>query len=135
MILSEWIEKHQIDDSHDYSKGWNELMYFVFELQSEFGNYEFEVIGSYKMLTPPPSSRIIMPVFMAKSKFQKLIFKESWVIEPDWVVSIETSSKLNINIKPLIEEVDLERKWIFDGFEEKYIMALFLPDLRSLHVV
>lgn len=121
MIVSKWIEENQIDENHDYAKGWNDLMDFVFRLQCEFDKFEFQVITSYKMLTPPPSSKILMPVFLAKSENQQIIFKESWVLEPDWTVTVERNTKKAVNLEPIVEEIDFTCKWLLEGFDEQPI--------------
>lgn len=106
MNLNEWTEENQIDANHDYVKGWNDLMDFLFRLQSEFDEFEFEVLKSYEMLTPPPSSKILMPLIRATSKRYQITFKESWVMEPDWIVSVERYTKEIIDLNPIPEELD-----------------------------
>lgn len=123
MNINKWIEENQIDKNHEYAKGWNDLMDFVFKLQCEFSEFEFEVIKSYPMLTPPPSSIILMPIFIAKSEIYQLIFKESWVLEPDWTVSVERNIKEIISLRPFIEDINLSNKWLLDGMDEDYVFG------------
>lgn len=125
MNINKWIEENQIDTNHDYAKNWNDLMDFVFKLQCEFNEFEFEVIKSYEMPTPPPSSKIIMPIFMAKSKRHQIIFKESWVLEPDWTVSVERKTKKVINLRPFVEDINPTNKWLLNGMDEDYIFGSY----------
>jgi hypothetical protein len=48
MMISEWVEENQIDKEHDYAKGWNDLMDFVFRLQCEFDKYELGLLDHMK---------------------------------------------------------------------------------------
>jgi len=123
MNVNKWIEENQISKNHDYAKGWNDLMDFVFKLQCEFDEFEFEVIKSYDMLTPPPSSKIKMPIFIAKSKKYQIIFKESWVLEPDWTVSVERNTKKIVNLRSFVEDINPTNKWLLDGMEKDYIFG------------
>ena len=125
MYLNEWIEENQIDINHDYAKGWNDLMDFIFKLQCEFDEFEFQVIKSYEMITPPPSTKIIMPIFLAKSKNYQIIFKESWVLEPDWIVSVARNTMGAINLKPIVEDINPTNKWLFDGMDEDFIYGSY----------
>ena len=123
MNINKWIEENQINKNHDYAKGWNDLMDFVFKLQCDFDEFEFEVLKSYEMLTPPPSSKIKMPIFIAKSKKYQIIFKESWVLEPDWTVSVERNTKEIVNLRSLVEDINPTNKWLLDGMEKDYIFG------------
>ena len=131
MNLNKWIEKNQIDKNHDYAKGWNDLMDFVFKLKSEFNEFEFEVIKSYEMLTPPPSSKITMPIFIAKAKKYQIIFKESWVLEPDWTVSVERKTKNVFNLKPFVKNINTANKWLLNGMDEYYIFGSYSPEAEK----
>ena len=123
MTINKWIEENQIGKNHDYAKGWNELMDFVFKLQCEFDEFEFKIIKSYEMLTPPPSSKITMPIFMAKSNRYQIIFKESWVLEPDWTVSVKRNIKEIISLRPFIEDINLSNKWLLDSMDKDYVFG------------
>lgn len=115
------IEENQISENHDYAKGWNDLMDFVFKLHSEFDEFESDVIKSYEMLTPPPSSKITMPIFMAKSKDHQIIFKESWVLEPDWTVSVKIYTNKHTDLISIVEDINPNHKWLLTGIDDKYL--------------
>jgi len=60
--LFEWISKNQPDEKHEFAHGWWSSMEFLQLLGHDFGDFEFNVLSSFAMETPPPTSTIPMPV-------------------------------------------------------------------------
>ena len=87
--LFEWISRSQPDVNHEFAHGWRNLAEFSQGLAHDFEDFEFDVITSFPMETPPPSSIITMPVVSARRPNLEIIFKESWVIEPNYTVTVK----------------------------------------------
>ena len=63
-------------------------------------------LDSFVMDTPPPTVQLKMPVLRGKSDYFDVIFKESWVVEPDWTVSIGRKERGKLELYGFIENID-----------------------------
>ncbi|MCF7792055.1 MAG: hypothetical protein K9M56_08670 [Victivallales bacterium] len=123
--FDKWVMKNQIDCEHDYYKGWWDSVEFIRKLVIDFPLFEFDVIKTFMMDTPPPTTKIPMPLLDAKSENFELFFKESWVIEPDWTVSIKGKLKEPLELYNFIKEIDQNMKWLLRGIDNKYIFPTY----------
>jgi hypothetical protein len=60
--LFEWISKSQPAEKHEFAHGWWRSMEFLQLLSHDFESLEFDVISSFSMETPPPTSTIPVPL-------------------------------------------------------------------------
>ncbi len=106
-------------------------MEFVRRLSEDFSCFHFEVIDTFVMDTPPPTVQLKMPVLRGKSDYFDVIFKESWVVEPDWTVSIERNERRKIELYGFIDNIDENCKWLLKGMNKQYLYASYEDDLLT----
>ena len=87
--LFEWTCRNQADVNCEFAHGWWNSAEFFQLLSSDFEDFDFDVITSFSMDTPPPSSIITMPVVSARRTNLEIVFKESWVLEPNYTVTVK----------------------------------------------
>jgi len=119
--LFKWISANQPDDKHEFAHGWWRSMEFVQLLTHDFDDFEFDVIGSFLMETPPPTSTIPMPIVSGRSSNVEIIFKESWVLEPNYTVSVKSGFPGAITLLNMLEPIDPENKWLLRDFPGNYL--------------
>jgi hypothetical protein len=89
LALYNWISSNQPGANCEFAHGWWESAEFLQLLSSDFESFDFGVLTSYSMETPPPSSFVTMPVVSALAPNLEIYFKESWVVEPNYTVSVK----------------------------------------------
>jgi hypothetical protein len=119
--LFEWISKNQPDENHEFAHGWWRSMEFLQLLSHDFESFEFDVISSFSMETPPPTSTIPMPLVSARVQNLEIIFKESWVLEPNYTMSVKWGFTESLSISTvmfwsILERIDPENKWLLRDF-------------------
>jgi len=119
--LFEWISRSQPDVNHEFAHGWWNLAEFLQGLAHDFEDFEFDVITSFPMETPPPSSIITMPVVSSRRPNLEIIFKESWVIEPNYTVTVKWGFPGPIILLNILEPIDHRNKWLLQGFPSNYL--------------
>ena len=119
--LFEWISRSQPDVNHEFAHGWWNLAEFLQGLAHDFEDFEFDVITSFPMETPPPSSIVTMPVVSARRPNLEIIFKESWVIEPNYTVTVKWGFPDPIILLNILEPIDHWNKWLLRGFPSNYL--------------
>ena len=127
--IEEWIITNQPDLKNEYYKGWWDSIEFIRRLNEDFSNFKFGVIDSFLMDTPPPTIQLKMPLLIGRSNYFEVILKESWVVEPDWTVSIERKQKGEIELFGFVESIDQECKWLLNGFKAEYLYPSYASDL------
>ena len=65
LALYNWISANQPGANCEFAHGWWESAEFLQLLSSDFESFDFGVLTSYSMETPPPSSFVTMPVVSA----------------------------------------------------------------------
>jgi len=119
--LFEWISKNQPDEKHEFAHGWWSSMEFLQLLGHDFGDFEFNVLSSFAMETPPPTSTIPMPVVSARSKNLEIIFKESWAFEPNYTVTVKRGFPGPVILLDVLEPIDSQNKWLLRDFPGDYL--------------
>lgn len=114
--LFEWISGNQPPDGHEYAHGWWNSIKFLQLLSTDFEDFEFDVITSFPMETPPPSSTITMPVVWARRPNLEIIWKESWVVEPYFAVTVKWGFPSPIILLNVLEPIDQQDKWLLRDF-------------------
>lgn len=127
--IEHWIVKNQPEQENKYYTGWWDSMEFVRRLSEDFSSFHFEVIDTFVMDTPPPTVHLKMPVLRGKSDYFDVIFKESWVVEPDWMVSIERKERGQIELYGFIENIDENSRWLLKGMNKEYLYRSYEDDL------
>jgi hypothetical protein len=122
-------------------------MEFLRLLAHDFENFEFDVISSFSMETPPPSSIITMPVVSAGLPNLEIIFKKSWVLEPNYTVSVKWGLPEPLSISTVmfwstLERIDPQNKWLLRDFPsdqlyERYYKGspAFSGSVRNQHLL
>ena len=72
----------------------------------------------YSMETPPPSSFITMPVVSALAPNLEIYFKESWVVEPNYTVSVKWLLPGPLVLLDMLQPVDATEQMVAAGFPE-----------------
>jgi hypothetical protein len=117
--LLEWISRNQPDVKSEFAHGWWNSAEFLQLLSNDFEEFEFDVIGSFSMETP--TSTIPMPVISARSKNLEIIFKESWVVEPNYTVTVKRGFPGPVILLDLLEPIDSQNKWLLRDFPADYL--------------
>jgi hypothetical protein len=81
------------------------------------------------METPPPTTLITMPVVSARSQKLEIYFKESWVIEPDYTLTVKTQSPASFVLLDIIQPIDPKDRWLLKDFpsDRVYPPYRFMP--------
>jgi hypothetical protein len=129
--LFQWISENQPPDSHQFAHGWWSLAEFLQELSYDFEGFEFGVMSSFLMETPPPSSTILMPLVSARSSNFEIIFKESWILDPNYTVTVKWGFPEPLLIPPnillsILEPIDPKNKWLLRDFPEEHLHEPYL---------
>ena len=119
--LLEWISENQPAPDHEYCDGWWRSTEFVQLLANDFEDFTFSVLSSFGMDTPPPTSKITMPIVLARSKDLEIIFKESWVLEPNYTVTVERERFWPIMLLDILQPIDPANKWLLIDFPSEYL--------------
>ena len=120
-VLFDWICKYQPDAHCEFAHGWWNSAEFWQLLSSDFESLDFGVIASFSMTTPPPASIITMPVVSARSPKLEIFFKESWVVEPNYTVTVKRQLPDPIILLDILQPIDQENKWLLQDFPGAYL--------------
>jgi hypothetical protein len=123
--LFEWIPKNQPDDKNEYSHGWWRSIDFLHVLSNDFESFDFAVLTSFSMTTPPPESQITMPVVWARSTNLEIIFKESWMCEPNYTVTVKLKEPRPIILMDILQPIDPKNKWLLRGFPDDCLFGFY----------
>jgi hypothetical protein len=114
--LFRWISTNQADIGSEYDHGWWSSMEFLQLLSHDFTDFEFDVISSFLMTTPPPSSTLPMPLVSARSTSLQIIFKEDWLMEPFYTVTVQVGFPGEVILLGILAPIDPENKWLLQNF-------------------
>src|ERR1700724_3248379 len=114
--LFEWISLSQPDAKSEFSHGWWDSADFLQVLSNDFEGFEFGVLSSFSMTTPPPPSQITMPVVWARRANLEVIFKEAWVVEPNYTVTVKWGFPWPLVLLDILRPIDRRNKWLLRDF-------------------
>jgi hypothetical protein len=114
--LLRWISDNQPAAACAFAHGWWNFAEFLQLLSNDFESFDFGVLTAYSMETPPPTTLITMPVVSARSQKLEIYFKESWVVEPDYTVTIKTKAPASFILLDILQPIDPNEKWLLKGF-------------------
>jgi len=129
--LFDWISKNQPDAKCEYAHGWWESAEFLQLLSNDFESFEFGVEKSFAMETPPPTSLITMPVVSAQSPNLEILFKESWVLEPNYTVSVKREFPGPVILLDILQPIDPENKWLLRDFPCEHLYEAYSDGARA----
>ena len=116
--LFKWISTAQEDVKGQYDHGWWRSMEFLQLLSHDFEDFGFDVMSTFLMPTPPPTSMIPMPLVAARSTKLEIIFKEDWVVEPYYTATVKLNFPGPIVLLGILEPIDPANKWLLRGIPE-----------------
>lgn len=119
--LFEWICRNQADVNCEFAHGWWNSAEFLQLLSNDFEDFDFDVITSFSMDTPPPTSIITMPVVSARRMNLEIVFKESWVLEPNYTVTVKWDFPRPIILLDILQPIDHRNKWLLRDFPSEYL--------------
>ena len=114
--LLRWISDNQPSAKCEFAHGWWNFAEFLQLLSNDFACFDFGVLTSYSMETPPPTTLITMPVVSARSQKLEIYFKESWVVEPNYTVTVKTQSPASFILLDILQPIDPKEKWLLKDF-------------------
>jgi hypothetical protein len=114
--LLRWICDNQPAATCEFAHGWWNFAEFLQLLSHDFESFDFGVLTAYSMETPPPTTLITMPVVSARSQKLEIYFKESWVVEPNYTVTIMTKAPASFILLDILQPIDPNEKWLLKGF-------------------
>jgi hypothetical protein len=123
--LYNWISSNQPGANCEFAHGWWESAEFLQLLSSDFESFDFGVLSSYSMETPPPSSFVTMPVVSALAPNLEIYFKESWVVEPNYTVSVKWLLPGPLVLLDMLQPVDGRNRWLLRDFPTDYLYEPF----------
>jgi hypothetical protein len=112
--LYRWLQETQVDPNHEYYHGWGESREFLIELAQHYPEFEFDVAGTYMLMTPPPSSEIPMPIVTARSRTFKMVFVENWMMQPYYTVSLSREVPGRLVHCGFIEPLEHQHRWLLE---------------------
>jgi hypothetical protein len=125
LALYNWISSDQPGANCEFAHGWWESAEFLQLLSSDFESFDFGVLTSYSMETPPPSSFVTMPVVSALAPNLEIYFKESWVVEPNYTVSVKWLLPGPLVLLDMLQPVDVQYRWLLRDFPTEYLYEPF----------
>jgi hypothetical protein len=125
LALYNWISSNQPSANCEFAHGWWESAEFLQLLSSDFESFDFGVLTSYSMETPPPSSFVTMPVVSALAPNLEIYFKESWLVEPNYTVSVKWLLSGPLVLLDMLQPVDAQNRWLLRDFPSDYLYEPF----------
>ena len=123
--LFEWISTNQPDAKCEFSHGWWNSADFLQVLSNDFESFEFGVLSSFSMTTPPPTSEITMPVVWAHGANLEVIFKEAWVVEPNYTVTVKWECPWPLILLDILQPIDHQNKWLLRDFPDDCLFEFY----------
>jgi hypothetical protein len=123
--LFDWISRNQPDDSCEYAHGWWNSAEFLQLLSNDFESFEFGVLTTFSMATPPPTSLIKMPFVSARRPNLEIFFKESWVVEPNYAVTVKWAFAGPVILLDILQPIDHQNKWLLRDFPGDYLYEYY----------
>ena len=120
--LYRWLQECQLDAGHEYYQGWADSRDFLMELAEHHRQFEFAVVGTYMMMTPPPSSEIPMPIVTARSPACTVTFVENWLLEPYFGVSIQRR-RPGVSLYGFVAQIQPNENWVLEHFPKELVFA------------
>jgi hypothetical protein len=118
----------------EFAHGWWNFAEFLQLLSGDFASFDFGVLTSYSGETPPPTTLIAMPVVSARSQNLEVYFKESWVVEPNYMVTVQTQSPASFILLDILQPVDPKDQMAVKGFSKRLCLpALSASRIRIAH--
>ena len=134
--LFEWICRNQADVNYEFAHGWWNSAEFLQLLSNDFEDFDFDVITSFSMDTPPPTSIITMPVVSAQRMNLEIVFKESWVLEPNYTVTVKWDFPRPIILLDILQPIDHRNKWLLRDFPASISGAnTFSGSVKNQHLL
>jgi hypothetical protein len=125
LALDNWISSNPPGAKCEFAHGWWESAEFLQLLSSDFESFDFGVLTSYSMETPPPRSFVTMPVVSALAPNLEVYFKESWVVEPNYTVSVKWLLPGPLVLLDMLQPVDVQYRWLLRDFPTEYLYEPF----------
>jgi hypothetical protein len=124
MQLDHWVSDNNPSDYLQYRKGWWDYIEILRRLASKFDINHLEVVGTYKMGTPPPREVLLMPVVKLAAGATEFIVKYDFGTFPEaWTVSMKVATHRYQSMLGLFHpDADLRGKRI-DGFDASMIFG------------
>jgi hypothetical protein len=126
--LYRWLEECQLDPDHDYYPGWSESRDFLMELAEHYDSFDFGVLATFMLTTPPPSSEIPMPIVTARSKMLSVTIVENWLVEPYFTVSLERATSRPLSLCGFVERIEPDEPWLLRPLPQASSFGPFSED-------
>ena len=72
-----------------------------------------------------------MPVVSAQSPNLEILFKESWVLEPNYTVSVKREFPGPVILLDIMEPIDPENKWLSRDFPCEHLYEAYSDGARA----
>jgi hypothetical protein len=79
-------------------------------LSSDFESLEFGALTTFSMATPPPTSLIKMPFVSAGRPNLEILFKESWVVEPYYALTVKRAFAGPVILLDILQPIDHQKR-------------------------
>lgn len=124
MQLDHWVNNNNPADHLQYRKGWWDYIVTLRRLAWKFNVDCLEVVGTYKMGTPPPEEILLMPVVKLVAGATEFIVKYDFGTFPEaWTVSVKAAANMHQSTLGLFRtDAELRGKTI-DGFDSSMIFG------------
>jgi len=126
MKLDQWVNDNNPADHLQYRKGWWDYIETLRRLAWKFDVARVEVVGTYKMRTPPPEEILLMPVVKLAAGATEFIVKYDFGTFPEaWTVSVKAATQKHQSTLGLFHpDANLRGKTI-DGFDASMIFGSY----------
>jgi len=129
--LHQWICDNQPGAKCEFARGWWNFAEFLQLLSNDFESFDFGVLTAYSMETPPPTTLITMPVVSARNQNLEIYLKESWVVEPNYTVTIKTKAPASFILLDILQPIDPEEKWLLKYFPSDCVYPPYCEGLYA----
>jgi hypothetical protein len=119
--LYRWLNDCQLNPKHPYYHGWAESRNLLMELADKCVAFEFSVLATFSMDTPPPTSQIPMPVVKACSHQFSVVFVENWIMEPFYTVSVRRKPGERLLLHGFVELIGEDRPWLTRHLPARFV--------------
>jgi hypothetical protein len=72
-----------------------------------------------------------MPVVSARSQKLEIYFKESWVVEPDYAVTVKTQSPASFVLLDILQPIDPKDRWLLKDFPSDRVYPPYCEGLYA----
>ncbi len=110
VFIYKWVSDNNPPDRSKWKSGWWHYVEFGYRLMDYFSIEKPEVVGTYRLKTPPPEEKLLMPVFRFKMKTATVTLQHDFgAFSETWAVSVKAQKPVHSPMKLFDPAVDIRK--------------------------